>query len=414
MTFEELLKNWTTEIQALKETMIMAQVVNERILEDKDKEIKQFIKTKCKIVEKRSEDDFSYEIPDSVYTIHSEKKKEINKFTVAYSIFPRMFVVTLVCQYDAIIGNLIRLVLTNKPEILNGSEKPITFKQLTEYHSMEEAKEAIITKEIETILRDSHDEQLKWFENKLGIKLHEDKELISKFIEITERRNLFTHNNGIVNDSYLLNCKKFGIQTEAKIGDILEVSPTYFTEAADCIMEIGIKLIVILWRKTIDADIEQSESVTNQIAYGFISEEDYNLALKILDFCLTCFKPFKSSLNRLMIVMNKAQCLLWLKNDDQAQKLLNSQDWSLCTPQFILCKKVLERKFNEALDILKNQDTQLNQIDLMSWPIFKEFREDQAFKDYCNEKYPNTIKDFSAEMPDNLIEAEEQLKKEAY
>ena len=213
MTFEELLKNWATEIQALKETMIMAQVLNEKILEDRDKEIKDFIKTKCKILEKRSEDDFSYEIPDSVYTLHSEKKKEINKFTVACSIFPRMFVVTLVCQYDAIIGNLIRLVLTNKPEILNGSEKTISFKQLTEYHSMEEAKEAIIAKEIETILRDSHDDQLKWFENKLGIKLHEDKELIAKFIEITERRNLFTHTNGVVNDSYISNCKKWRNRT---------------------------------------------------------------------------------------------------------------------------------------------------------------------------------------------------------
>ncbi|EID84450.1 hypothetical protein MSI_20960 [Treponema sp. JC4] len=414
MTFEELLKNWSTEIQALKETMLIAQLCNVKVLDDKDKEIKEFIKTNCKIVEKKSENDFSYEIPDSVYTLHLEKKKEINKFTVACSIFPRMFIVTLLCQYDALIGSLVRLVLTNKPDILNGSEKTLTFKQLAEFKSMDEAKESIIAKEIETILRESHDVQLKWFENKLSIKLHEDKELISKFIEITERRNLFTHNNGIVNESYLSNCNRFGINPDVKIGDVLEVEPTYFSEAADCIMEIGIKLIVILWRKTIESEIEKTESVTNQIAYGFIAEENYNLALKILDFCLACFKPFKTSLNKLMIVMNKAQCLLWLKQEEQSKKLLDSQDWSLCTPQFILCKKVLERKFSEAIDILKTQDTQLDQIDLMSWPIFKEFREEQIFKDYYSEKYPNTIKDFSEEMPNNIIEAEEQLKKDAY
>jgi len=112
--------------------------------------------------------------------------------------------------------------------------------------------------------------------------------------------------------------------------------------------------------------------------------------------------------------MNKAQCLLWMKQEENAKKLLDAQDWSLCTPQFIVCKKVLERKFDEAVEIIRNQDTQLDQKDLLSWPIFKELREQEVFINYCNEKYPTTVKEYSEEIPNNVVEAEEQLKKESY
>lgn len=414
MTFEDLLKNWVTEISALRETMSLAQILNIELLEDKNKEMKEFITSKCKILEKKSESDFTYEIPDSVYTIHASKKKVINNFTVACSIFPRMFIVTLLCQYDALIGSLVTLVLDNKPEILNGSERTFTFQQISSFNSIEDAKNALIAKEVESLLRKSHDDQLKWFENKLGITLHSDEKLIKNFIEITERRNLYTHNNGIVNESYLSNCEHYKISTDAKIGDILEVTPDYFNNASNCLLEIGIKLTVIIWRTILVSEKERSEIVTNQIAYGFISDGRYDFALKILDFCLSCFKTFVSASNKLMINMNKAQCLLWMKQEENAKKLLDAQDWSLCTPQFIVCKKVLERKFDEAVEILRNQDTQLDQKDLLSWPIFRELREQKIFKDYCNEKYPNTIKEYSEEVPNNLVEAEEQLKKESY
>lgn len=414
MTFEDLLKNWTTEISALRETMALAQAINIQLLNDKSKEMKEFISSECKIVDKKSESDFTYQIPDSVYTTHISKKKEINFFTVACSIFPRMFIVTLLCQYDALIGNLVKLVLNNKPEILIGSERTFTFQQISSFNSIEDAKNALIAKEVESLLRKSHDEQLKWFENKLGITLHSDEKLIKNFIEITERRNLYTHNNGIVNESYLSNCEHYKISTDAKIGDILEVTSDYFNNASYCLLEIGIKLTVIIWRKVLDSEKEKTEVVTNQVAYGFINDGNYEFALKILDFCLSCFKSFVSASNKLMINMNKAQCLLWMKQDDNAKKLLDAQDWSLCTPQFIVCKKVLERKFDEAVEILRKQDTQLDQKDLLSWPIFKELRKQKSFKKYCNEKYPNTIKDYSEEIPNNLVEAEEQLKKEAY
>lgn len=414
MNFDELLKNWTTEISSLKETLVLNHLVNLGMLEDEEKKFRTLINEKCIKTDIKSETDFSYQIPDSVYPEWNDKRGEINKLVVSCSILPRMFIVTLMCQYDALIGNLIRLVLENKPEVLNNSEKKITFSQLSNFKDIDEAKKYIISKEIETCLRENHDEQLKWFENKLGIKLHEDKNLLETFYEITERRNLYTHNNGIVNDSYIDNCKKFKITTNVKIGDVLLVEPDYFNKAADCIMEIGIKMSVIIWRKVFTDQWEKSEFITNQIAYSFIKSSNYDLALRILDFCLDCFKPFKANVNKYMVILNKAQVLLWQHKDDQANQLIDKQDWSMCTQQFIVCKNVLQRNFDEAIYILRNKQTDLDQIDLLSWPIFKELREQESFKTFLLERFPNPMEDNTDQISDNIIDAENQIKEEIF
>ena len=52
----------------------------------------------------------------------------------------RSFIFTLISQYDAFIGNMVRSLLGNKPEILNGSERTLSFAQLSSFESIEEAK----------------------------------------------------------------------------------------------------------------------------------------------------------------------------------------------------------------------------------------------------------------------------------
>lgn len=408
MTFEKLVKNWVNEIQSLKETMLINQIVNTKQLQEVKNSYNEFIKTRCK-VEEETANSLKFAIPDSVYSEFYEKRNELNKLIIATNVLPRMYIVTLICQYDALIGNLVKLVLLKQTELLNNSEKTMSFQQLMNYEKMEDVKEFIIEKEIESILRESHDEQLKWFEKKLNIKLHEDKELIKKFLEITERRNLFTHNNAKVNESYITNCRKMNIETTAKIGDILEVDSKYYENSVNCVIEIGTKLAIILWRHLYKDDYEKSEIVLNQIAYGLIYDYNYELAEKLLDFALNSFKPFKASSNKLMITLNKAQCMLWEGKETEVKNLLNEQDWSLCTPQFLLCKTVLERKFDNALEILKTKDTELSQSDLLSWPIFKELREKENFKNYMNEKYPNSIEEHIEENSNKLELAEQQL-----
>jgi predicted RNA-binding protein with PIN domain len=80
----------------------------------------------------------------------------------AYALVHRGFLISLISQYDAYLGRLIRLHFYTHPERLDASEKQFAFKDLVNLGSIEEARESLIEREVDTVIRKSHDEQLEW------------------------------------------------------------------------------------------------------------------------------------------------------------------------------------------------------------------------------------------------------------
>ena len=119
-----------------------------------------------------------------------------------------------------------------------------------------------VEKEIESVLRKSHTEQFDWLENKFGLKLRVDLKVWPVFVEVTERRNLFVHSNGMVSHQYLEVCKRHGSIPDPDIipGKVLSVTRPYFDAAHECLFEVGVKLAQVLWRKVQPSDLEHSDS----------------------------------------------------------------------------------------------------------------------------------------------------------
>ena len=393
MTFKDLLKGWETEVQALRTTLPMSYLITSAFHSQYMKELKQFINNNCAITDKKNEDDFEYTVPPEVYNSYNKISKKIDRLDVARKLIPRMFLITLICQYDALIGNLARLILNIKPEILNNSERQLSFKEIVDFGTLEKAKEYIISKEIETLLRKSHKEQIIWFEKKLEINLQSDKQLLENFYEITERRNLFTHNNGIVNESYISNCKQLGCKISVNLGDELDITEHYFSNSVNCLFEIGIKLTTTIWRILCPNENQDSEIAINNIAFNLISEDNYDLAIKMLNFPINYFHNMTNA-NKLMLNINLAQCYLWKKDNIKCKKIIDEQDWSMCTADYKVCKAVLEQDFKTAVNILKNENTGIQQNDLLEWPIFKELRKEKVFTDYFSTKYSITVDEY--------------------
>ena len=59
-------------------------------------------------------------------------------------------------------------------------------------------KKIVVDDTIETLFRDSHTKHFEWIESSLDIKSLKKFEQWPNFIELTERRNLFVHSDGIV------------------------------------------------------------------------------------------------------------------------------------------------------------------------------------------------------------------------
>jgi hypothetical protein len=203
--------------------------------ESQIKAFKQYIDFGHKHIETYKPGENQY-IAKTTLGAHKQMQKNYERLeqaVIAYKLVLRSFVISLISQYDSFLGRLIRALFLIHPDSLNISEKNITFSQLQTFESIQDAREYIIEKEVETVLRKSHAEQYDWLEKKFDIKLHEGLNVWPKFIELTERRNLFIHNSGVVNSQYLNVCKAHEIELpeDIRIGTQLEVTLEYFLRA---------------------------------------------------------------------------------------------------------------------------------------------------------------------------------------
>jgi len=71
-------------------------------------------------------------------------------------LLPRSLLASLISQYDAYLGRILRVIFVKRPEILNSSDKKLAFATLNQFNSIESAREYVLEKEVEAILRSSH------------------------------------------------------------------------------------------------------------------------------------------------------------------------------------------------------------------------------------------------------------------
>lgn len=310
-----------------------------------------------------------------------ERKTE--SLNIGYSILPRSFIVSLVSQFDFFLGRMLRCLYYLRPELLSASEKNLSFSQLMSIGSIEAAKELVIEKEIESILRESHAEQFAWLEKKFDIALRKDLSVWPTFIELAERRNLFVHTNGVVSTQYINVCRQHSVKFEDKIisGHTLEAEPEYFKVAFQCIFEMGIKLAQVLWRKICPNDIKDADASINNTAYHLLVSNRYEIAITLLDFANLTLKKHSSNEKRRTLVINWAQAYKWSGDNDRCFNIVNKEDWSDCSDKFKIAVAVLLDKHEDAAALMASigvQESFPEQV-YKDWPLFKEFRKTEIF-----------------------------------
>ncbi len=293
--------------------------------------------------------------------------------------------------------------------MLNGSEKSLSFAQLVEFGSVDDAKEFILEKEIESVIRKSHAEQFEWMEKKFGIPLKKGLAIWPDFIELTERRNLFVHTDGVVSDQYMKVCREHNASIDGiRIGDELIVTPKYFDNSYNVIFEIAFKLAHVLWRKFMPEELEEADSNLIAIGYDTLHEENYKLTAMIFDFASQTLKKYFSESNRRIMVVNQAQAYKWSGNDNKAREIVAREDWSATSGKFRLAEAVILENYEKAYDIMQEIGLNHNEIgksEYRDWPLFKEIRKEnrfvELFEQIFSEPY-NKVEPENLSLPEDL------------
>lgn len=350
---------------------------------------------------KKANDDFMKFLKENVEEIEDDNGKkrilvkadESKKFetlernastsALASKIIPESLFVSLISQYDAFLTRLMRAIYEIKPDVLNGSERNLTFSQLVEMETIENAREFIIDKEIDTLLRKSHSEQFDYLEKLLGLKLRECLPIWQTFIEITERRNLLVHCDGVVSNQYVKNCLEHKCKIDKiKVGERLGAEPQYFSNAYECLYEIATKLTHTIWRKLLIADLKDADRELNDVCLHLINTKFFELADILLEFGCNQKQHFNDSLKNVFIV-NGALSKHLQEKKEEAKQILDKKDWSASSDDFKLAYAVLTEDYERAYEIMiKIGDKgEVDKSDYKQWPLFNKILKEERFKE---------------------------------
>lgn len=382
-------------------------------------QINLFVNERGKISkDEEGNDNFSFELEDAKLFELLEKKNQLSSLSIY--ILPQALFLSLISHYDAFMRHLIKAIYQIKPEILNSSEKKLTFAELIKFDNIEQARSFIVEKEVDTILRKSHVEHFEYLEKKLSISLRKDLKIWSDFVEFTERRNLIAHTAGIVTQQYINVCKneKVILSEKVKEGKKLSINIEYFTKCYYCLFELGAKLTHTIWRKLLPQDLENADSKLNSIGYDLLVESEYKLSANILKFAYGQKRKFNEVSERLFLI-NLALSYYLGDNKDLAKKVLSEKDWSAVNKEYKLAFIVIQEDYRKAYSLMKSIGDNgeiIRKASYTTFPLFKNIREktefQSCFQEIFNEEFrieETLISSYEQTMIDNRKKLEEML-----
>ena len=332
------------------------------------------------------------------------------------------YFLTLFSTFDAFNGELLKVLYSQNPDLYKSLDRSMSISEMLTYENVDDIKEIILTSEIEAFRRKSYIEQFKLMENRFGLNLRKFDNW-PKFVECSQRRNLFSYCDGHISEQYLSICieNDFKLTDDKIVGHKLELTPKYLFESCNLIIEVILKLGQTLWRKLLPDDIEKADQQLISIQYEFLKQSDWICAIMSGEFSLS-LPHHANTVNSLILRVNQIIALKQCKLDKQVEKLLNSQDWTALCNDFRIAEKVLREDFDDAQIIMEQIGVKgdfITEHAYHVWPLFREFRQTEQFLDGYKKVYgynfttklKETAEESSAAAEEQISQKKEDMEK---
>jgi hypothetical protein len=326
----------------------------------------------------------------------------------------RSLFINLFSVFDKFVGDLVAVLYRKRPELYNKINKEISLSEVLKYESMDELRQVFLDKEIETIRRKGYVDQFKDLEGRFSIVLTKFKEW-PYFIERSQRRNLFTHCDGIVSKQYLDVCREVGckVKDKIKVGDQLEIGAKYLFQSCMLVAHVGTMLGQTLWRKTLDNELEKADSHLSSIVFDYLHMEHWGKAISTSEFAQTLPNIATDEMQRIFSV-NHAIALCSINKRNEAKAILDRKDWSATTYDFKLAYAILTGDYPEAEKImckLGKEGELITELSYHDWPLFREFRDSKEFysgyEKVYGYKYSHKLSEIAETRKSDVEETEE-------
>ena len=140
--FDNSINKFLNHIESLWTSLPVVLKTIESTQRNADQERNNFLIKNCPL----TEDKKFHTIPLEHNRRNNELKKAVDNSTTAIKIIKRNFLVSLTSQFDTYVGDLIKTIFEVKPEIIQNSEKQLTFSELNKFENIKDAQDYIIEK----------------------------------------------------------------------------------------------------------------------------------------------------------------------------------------------------------------------------------------------------------------------------
>ncbi|MCD4850401.1 hypothetical protein LN996_06220 [Arthrobacter sp. AK01] len=282
---------------------------------------------------------------------------------------------TVVADFEVLMGNLLRVVITNVPQIISSSNQTFTWAQICEFEDLESFRQHQIDKFVDSLLYGSYSDWLEF----VGKKLHIDVPPLAtdaSTIEIFQRRHMIVHNGAVASKQYVEACKPS--PHKKGLDEYLGVDVPYLRHASDRLMSIATFLVFATCQKFVkDQDSVQSmESyVGGVVSYHLLQDKRFEAVQQLSQVVKA------SSFNDLGAGY-RYQVNSWVAAKRTGQLKQHQEDienWntSVLQPVFRLAKHALLDELTEGHKLVQKMraSDELPLRHWLTWPLLSELRD---------------------------------------
>ena len=194
--------------------------------------------------------------------------------------------------------------------------------------------------------------------------------------ELDLRRNLIVHNEGRVNQKYLSALpKKY---TTPQDGSYLRCDDIYVVKSIESLIKFAYLLYYLI------TDGEEALCFLESIAFEFLSSEKWDISLFAYDLLLSI--PALKNLDKTIYQINRLIAKKHINGLDQTKEEIEQVDVSGMENRYTIAKKLLLEEHIEVNKLLKIDYPESFDFHMIqTWPIFKEYRDSDEYKEFINE-----------------------------
>jgi hypothetical protein len=266
------------------------------------------------------------------------------------------------------------------PAALGGDEKEFSLDDLTEYGSIDDAREALIARRVDAKMRDSFEEWCRWFEKNLHLDFGELSADLDAIAEAFQRRHLIVHSAGEISRQYNDRARRAG-RPELPLGMPVDITDEYLSQALDQLGTLGILVCLKAWSAWVPDHPAPGGMLLDRVFEMMVAGR-WHAAESLCK--ASAVIPSSNDYQQLALKVNHWLCRKRLRGVDDVRDEVTEWDTSPLKTVFALARYALLDDIEAAYRLLPPlvESGELTQTDLVEWPLLEELRADPRFGEF--------------------------------